>query len=78
MMWWISWGRSPSLSRPVLKPGTGKEDELRGGDVGVLFATDPDSLAAATAALASGGFASVPLAVDTTGLRIAITESVEA
>ena len=49
-----------------------------GGDVGVLFATDPERLAAAVARLAEQGFASVPLAVDTTGLRIAITESVEA
>lgn len=49
-----------------------------GGDVGVLFATDPDSLTAAVAQLAAAGFASVPLAVDTTGLRIEITESVEA
>lgn len=49
-----------------------------GGDVGVLFATDPDSLTAVLAQLAASGFASVPLAVDTAGLRIAITESVEA
>ncbi len=49
-----------------------------GGDVGVLFATDPERLTAAVAQLAAAGFASVPLAVDVTGLRIAITESVEA
>ncbi|MDP3295786.1 MAG: hypothetical protein Q8M37_13765 [Nevskia sp.] len=49
-----------------------------GGDVGVLFATDPECLTAAVAQLAASGFASVPLAVDGTGLRIAITENVEA
>lgn len=49
-----------------------------GGDVGVLFATDPERLAAAVAQLAGAGFASVPLAVDPTGLRLEFTESEEA
>ena len=49
-----------------------------GGDVGVVFAMDPDSLAAAVAALATAGFANVPLAVDPTGLRLTLLESDEA
>ena len=49
-----------------------------GGDVGVLFATDPDRLAAAVAQLADAGFASVPLAVDPAGLRLEVTESEDA
>lgn len=49
-----------------------------GGDVGVLFAMNPDSLAAAIRRLADAGFASVPLAVDPTGLRLEFTESDEA
>ena len=49
-----------------------------GGDVGVVFAMNPDSLAAAVAALAASGFANVPLAVDPTGLRLTLTESEEA
>ena len=49
-----------------------------GGDVGVVFAMNPDSLAAAVAALAASGFANVPLAVDPTGLRLTLTESEQA
>ena len=49
-----------------------------GGDVGVVFAMNPDSLAAAVAALAASGFANVPLAVDPTGLRLTLSESEEA
>lgn len=49
-----------------------------GGDVGVLFATEPDRLAAAVAQLAEAGFASVPLSVDATGLRIECMESEDA
>lgn len=49
-----------------------------GGDVGVLFATDPERLAAALAQLADAGFARVPLAVDPTGLRCDVLESEEA
>ena len=49
-----------------------------GGDVGVVFAMDPDSLTAAVAALAASGFANVPLAVDPTGLRLTLMESEEA
>lgn len=49
-----------------------------GGDVGVVFAMNPDSLTAAVAALAASGFANVPLAVDPTGLRLTLSESEEA
>ncbi|WP_293368351.1 hypothetical protein [Nevskia sp.] len=49
-----------------------------GGDVGVVFAMNPDSLAAVVAALAASGFANVPLAVDPTGLRLTLSESEEA
>jgi len=49
-----------------------------GGDVGVVFAMNPDELAAAVAQLAAAGFANVPLTVDPTGLRLTLTESEEA
>ncbi|MCX7073157.1 MAG: hypothetical protein NTW01_19405 [Gammaproteobacteria bacterium] len=49
-----------------------------GGDVGVVFAMNPDDLAAAVSRLAAAGFAHVPLTVDPTGLRVTSTESEEA
>lgn len=49
-----------------------------GGDVGVLFATDPDRLAAALAQLAAAGFDRVPLTVDPAGLRLEVMESEDA
>ena len=49
-----------------------------GGDVGVLFATDPERLAALDAPLAAAGFSCVALTVDPSGLQLEFMESNEA